>query len=299
MITPPMKRTTSPDCSTSSRSALIVPSCVFTSTGLFGHDFAGPGVDDRLLEAAPRSRSMDMSTTSRLSVSMPDLRLNSPSSADITNVLLSAVSILARTTLQLDHVRLGDVLRRGLRDQFVPALVAGVAAELGRFHGDLGARDHELAGIDRQPRQNPHRIEPATSTVAPRISTITHRDRQAQQPHPPAVTHGALERARFVAPLADGEAAASVSSSVDVVDRLLPRDQTRNRRNRQNRPDGDVHTTVRRLKIGCEYGPVAAKPVTNGRKCPRPPSRRGQAGPGRAGSGSRPRPARRGPPGPA
>ena len=50
ITTPPMKRTISPDFSTSSRSAFSVESCVNTCDRLVGHNLAVGGVDDGFIE---------------------------------------------------------------------------------------------------------------------------------------------------------------------------------------------------------------------------------------------------------
>ena len=138
---------------------------------------------------------------------------------------------------------------------------ARVAAQLRCFHGDLGSGDHQLSRIERQPGENLHGIEPADQHGGAQREPNRHRDRQPQEPHPPAVPRGALERTPFIAPFADGEAATSRSLDCGGGGQALyPRGQTQ--KSRESPKFASAATFISRfkwLKIGLEYGPVAAK----------------------------------------
>jgi hypothetical protein len=82
-------------------------------------------------------------------------------------------------------------------------LVAGVAGEPRRLHGDLGAGYRELAETDRQIGQEPQRIEPARQENAEQPQHDADRNDDAQQPHQPAVARGAAIGAIAVAPRID------------------------------------------------------------------------------------------------
>ena len=200
-------------------------------------------------------------------------------------MLLSAVSILARTS--------ASSTTSGLVTSCAVALAAfisyqrwslRVAAELGRLHGDLGSRDHELAGVDRQPHQDLQRVDPA------------HQDRGAEDEQRSTIGIAARSsRTRRLWRAACANARVMSRRSPTAKPWLpdlqawrwwtgcRPRDAEMSKAPRY-RPYGDFISRFNGLKIRCEYGPVGAKFVTNGRKCPRPPSRPGRAGPDRAGT---------------
>ena len=258
-----MNRTTSPDFSTSSRSALSVASCVNTETGLFDTTSPLP-VSTTASSRCISNPADDLMTTSRSSRSVLLLRLYRPACADNRIVLLSAVdgpvsapvSDLGVNLVQLDDIRFGDILCGRFRAHLVPALVARVAAELRRFHRDLTSGDHELTGIDRQPDQDLQRIDPSHQRRGAEDQCDHDRDRHTQPPHPPAVTRGALERTALVAPFADGEAV--TSRCLDhggggqafflAVRDPEPAGIGPNRPNQSNRLCGDVHNTLQRVK---------------------------------------------------
>ena len=114
-------------------------------------------------------------------------------------MLLSAVSILARTSCS--SITSGLVTSCAAAFAFISyqrwsrvkplslgASMVILVPEITSLPASIGSRTRTFSGSSQ-----------LTSMVAPRISDDRHRDRHAQQPHPPAVARGARERAPLVA----------------------------------------------------------------------------------------------------
>ena len=159
---------------------------------LVGHNLAVGGVDDGFievhLEAGRRSDDdvvVEIENTG-LTIVQAVLRRQED------RALVLGLD-LGANFLQFDHVRLGDVLRGRLGVELVPALVARVAAELRPLHGDLGARDREIAQRRRDLAQETHGVEPRREHEAADNQHQAHRDRDAHDTHVPAMAKRAAE----------------------------------------------------------------------------------------------------------
>ncbi len=90
--------------------------------------------------------------------------------------------------LEVDVIRIGHVLGRGLRPDFVGPPIGRVAGQVRRLHRDLGAGDDEVSDIERQlGQEHPERIEDRDRDNDRQRQRHRPRNRDAQHPHHPAV----------------------------------------------------------------------------------------------------------------